>query len=166
MTAPYTPRQGQYLTFIAAYTRRHGRPPSEAEIATHLMVSPPSAHQMVVTLEQRGLIQRTPGQPRSLRVLLPPETIADLESGRKRPSKESTVEEKYPHIARWIMDGLVELGRTDFSRSMARALDEGGIVWEGKSRYTGLDELLRDLDEGIARWTLVHFPTSQGRADG
>jgi LexA DNA binding domain len=166
MTAPYTPRQGQYLAFIAAYTRLHGQPPSEAEIATHLMVSPPSAHQMVVTLEQRGLIQRTPGQPRSLRVLLPPTAIPDLESGRKRPTEGSTIEEKYPHIARWIMDGLVELGQTDYSCSMARALDEAGIVWEGKSSYTGLDDLLRDLDEGIARWTRVHFPTSQGRADG
>ena len=166
MTAPYTPRQGQYIAFIAAYTKRYGQPPSEAEIATHFMVSPPSAHQMVVTLEQRGLIQRTPGQPRSLRVLLPPETIPDLESGRQRPREGPAVEERYPHIARWIMDGWVELGRTDFSRSMARALDDGGMVWEGKSRYTSLDEMLRDLDEGIAWWTAVHFPTSQGRADG
>jgi hypothetical protein len=36
---------------------------------------------------------------------------------------------------------------------MARALDEGGMVWEGKACYTDLEELLRDLDEGIARWT-------------
>ncbi len=152
MTAPYTPRQGQYLAFIAAYTRLHGRPPSESEIATHFMVSPPSAHQMVVTLEHRGLIQRTPGRARSLRVLLPATAIPDLESGRKRPKEGSTVEMKYPHIARWVVDGgLVELGRTDHSRSMARALDEGGIVWEGKSSYTGLDEMLRDLDEGIAQ---------------
>src|SRR5712692_6265463 len=113
MTAPYTPRQGQYLAFIAAYTGRYGQPPSEAEIATHFMVSPPSAHQMVVTLEQRGLIQRTPGQARSLRVLLPPRAIPDLEGGRKRPQEGSTIEVKYPHIARWVLDGgLVELGRT------------------------------------------------------
>ncbi|MGH2409245.1 MAG: hypothetical protein ACRDGS_02635, partial [Chloroflexota bacterium] len=46
---------GQYLAFIGAYTRLHGRPPSEAEIATYFMVSPPSAHQMVVTLERSGL---------------------------------------------------------------------------------------------------------------
>jgi SOS-response transcriptional repressor LexA len=166
MAAPYTPRQGQYLAFIAAYTSRHGQPPSESEIATHFMVSPPSAHQMVVMLERRGLIQRTPGQPRSLRLLLPPETIPDLDSGRPRTHEGSTAEKKYPHIARWIMDGWVELGQTDCSRSMARALDEGGMVWEGKTSYTGLDELLRDLDQGIARWTAAHFPTSQGQADG
>ena len=55
MTAAlYTPRQGQYLAFIAAYIRRYGQPPAEAEIAAHFMVSP-SAHLMVVTLERRGL---------------------------------------------------------------------------------------------------------------
>jgi hypothetical protein len=36
---------------------------------------------------------------------------------------------------------------------MARALDEGGIVWEGKDKYAGLDELLLDLNAAIARWT-------------
>ncbi|HEY8284090.1 MAG TPA: helix-turn-helix domain-containing protein [Chloroflexota bacterium] len=153
MAAPYTPRQGQYLAFIHTYTKLRGRSPSEAEIATHFMVSPPSAHQMVVTLEHRGLIQRTPGQARSLRVLLPSTAIPDLESGRPRRQQESTAEVAYPHLARWIVDGgWVELGRTDYSRSMARALDEGGIVWEGKTHYPGLEELLRDLNDGIAQW--------------
>jgi SOS-response transcriptional repressor LexA len=153
MAAPYTPRQGQYLAFIHAYTKLRGQPPSEAEIATHFMVSPPSAHQMVVTLERRSLIERGPGQPRSLRVLLPATAIPDLAGGRTRSQEEAVFEAKYPHIAGWIMDGWVELGRTDYSRSMARALDEGGMVWEGKTSYASLDELLSDLDEGIAQST-------------
>jgi hypothetical protein len=49
-------------------------------------------------------------------------------------------------------DGWVELGRTDYTRSMARALDEGGMVWEGKESYPTVEELLRDLDAGIAQW--------------
>lgn len=162
MTVPYTRRQGQYLAYIAAYIRVHRQPPSEAEIATHFMVSPPSAHQMVVTLERRGLIQRTPGRPRSLRVLLPSESIPDMNVGQQQRQEGSSTEKKYPHIARWIMDGWVELGQTEYSQSMARALDIGGMVWEGKTSYTDLDELLRDLDEGIAQWTEFQFPTSQG----
>jgi SOS-response transcriptional repressor LexA len=153
MAAPYTPRQGQYLAFIHAYIKRYGQPPSEAEIATHFMVSPPSAHQMVVTLERRGLIERKPGQPRSMRVLLPATAIPDLDGGRTGSREESAFEVKYPHIAGWIMAGWVELGRTDYSRSMARALDEGGMVWEGKTSYASVDELLSDLNEGIAQWT-------------
>src|SRR5262249_30185294 len=81
----------------------------------------------------------------------PPSAIPDLDSGRHRPQEGSTAEVRYPHLALWITGGgWVELGRAGFSRAMARALDEGGMVWEGKARYTGLDELLRDLDEGIA----------------
>ncbi len=154
MISSYTPRQGQYLAYIHAYTRLHRRPPSEAEIADHFGVSPPSAHQMVLTLERRGLIERTLGQARSLRVLLPPEALPDTGSGGTPPHQEPTFEAAYPHLAWWIMGGgWVELGRTDSVRSMARALDEGGMVWEGKDNYTGMDELLRGLDEGIARWT-------------
>jgi repressor LexA len=154
MAAAYTPRQGQFLAFIHAYTRLHRQPPSEAEMAAFFGVAPPSVHQMVLTLERRGLIERTPGQARSLRVLLPPEAIPELESGRMPLRQEPAFEATYPHLARWIMgDGWVELGRTDYTRSMARALDEGGMVWEGKESYTGLDDLLQDLNEGIARWT-------------
>jgi len=153
VAVPYTPRQGQYLAFIHTYTKLRGKPPSEAEIATHFMVSPPSAHLMVVTLERRGLIARTPGQARSMRVLLPATDIPDLGSGRTRSPEEPVFEVKYPHIAGWIMDGWVELGRTEYSRSMARALDEGGMVWEGKTSYPSLGELLADLDEGLAQWT-------------
>jgi hypothetical protein len=59
----------------------------------------------------------------------------------------------YPHLARWIMgDGWVELGRADDTTSMARALDEGGMVWEGKDSYPTMEELLRDLEAGIAQW--------------
>jgi hypothetical protein len=120
---------------------------------------------MVVTLERRGLIQRTPGQARSLRVLLPPSAIPDLDSGRQRPEEGSPTEMRYPHVARWIADGgWVEFGRTDFSRAMARALDEGGLVWEGTAQYSGLDELLRDLDEGIARWTEQNRPEPHRRS--
>ncbi len=46
----------------------------------------------------------------------------------------------------------VELGRTERTRSMARALDEGGTVWEGKERYQSMVDLLRDLNEGTAQW--------------
>ena len=51
-------RQGQYLAFIDAYTRVHGRPPAESDMQRHFGVSPPSVHQMVLTLERLGLIRR------------------------------------------------------------------------------------------------------------
>ena len=75
----FTPKQGQYLAFIDAYTRIHRRPPAEWEMQRHFGVSPPSAHRMVLTLERAGLIRRQPGSPRSIEVLVPPENLPVLE---------------------------------------------------------------------------------------
>ncbi len=55
-----TKLQGQYLAFIAAYTKLNGRPPAEADIQRYFEVTPPSVHNMIVTLERRGLIRRAP----------------------------------------------------------------------------------------------------------
>jgi repressor LexA len=74
----YTHKQGQYLAFIYYYTRIHGRAPAEAEMQQYFRVSPPSVHQMVLTLEAHGFIERRPGQARSIRLLIPSEELPDL----------------------------------------------------------------------------------------
>ena len=73
--ADFTPTQGRYLAFIHAYTNLHGCPPAESEIAAAICVSPPSVNQMVKVLERKGLIQRQPGQPRSIQVQVPEDEI-------------------------------------------------------------------------------------------
>jgi len=73
--ADYTPTQGRYLAYIHAYTNLHNTPPSEAEMAQAMRVAPPSVHQMVKTLEKRGLISREPGTPRSIEILIDEEEI-------------------------------------------------------------------------------------------
>ena len=50
----YTAKQGQYLAFIYYYTKLNGRAPSEADMERYFSVTPPSVHQMVLTLESRG----------------------------------------------------------------------------------------------------------------
>jgi Mn-dependent DtxR family transcriptional regulator len=75
----YTHKQGQYLAFIYYYTKVNGRAPSEADMQKDFGVTPPSVHQMVVTLEANGLIERVPGQGRSVRLLVPREGLPDLE---------------------------------------------------------------------------------------
>ena len=79
MAVEYTPRQGQYLAFIYYYSKINGRPPAEADMQRYFRVSPPSVHQMVLNLEKRGLITRKPGQPRSIRVLIPREELPALD---------------------------------------------------------------------------------------
>lgn len=78
MNRPYTDKQGQYLAFIYWYTKIHRQAPSEAEIQEYFRVSPPSVHQMILTLEKNGLIERTSGQARSIRLLIPREELPDL----------------------------------------------------------------------------------------
>jgi len=68
-----TEKQGHYLAFIHTYSYMFGQPPAEADIQRHFRVSPPSVHQMIVTLERSGFIRRQPGVPRSIEILLPPE---------------------------------------------------------------------------------------------
>ena len=74
----FTPKQGQYLEFIYAYTRVVGRPPAEADMQRHFRVSPPSVDQMVLTLERAGLVRRQPGVARSIEVLVAPELLPVL----------------------------------------------------------------------------------------
>ena len=75
----FTPTQGQYLAFIDAYTRVNLGPPAEADIQRRFGLTPPSVHQMVLTLERAGLIRRKPRAVRSIEVLVPPENLPVLE---------------------------------------------------------------------------------------
>jgi SOS-response transcriptional repressor LexA len=78
MQSKPTEKQGQYLAFIHYYTKVNGRPPAEADMQRYFNVTAPSVHQMLVTLERNRFIERIPGQPRSIRVLLPREEVPDL----------------------------------------------------------------------------------------
>jgi hypothetical protein len=75
---PFTDKQGKYLAFIYAYSRIFRQPPAEADMQRHFQVSPPSVHQMVITLERAGLIRRTPGVARSIEILVEPEDLPVL----------------------------------------------------------------------------------------
>ena len=75
----FTKLQGQYLAFIAAYTKLNRRPPAEADLQRYFEVTPPSVHNMIITLARRGLITRTPGQPRSIAIAVPASQIPSLD---------------------------------------------------------------------------------------
>jgi DNA-binding MarR family transcriptional regulator len=83
----FSPKQGQYLAFIHAYTLVNGRPPAEADMMRFFRVTPPSAHQMVLNLEKAGLISRQPGKPRSIVVLLKRSALPELEPGYSQSVK-------------------------------------------------------------------------------
>ena len=75
----FTRLQGQYLAFIVTYTKLNRRPPAEADLQRYFEVTPPSVHNMIITLERHGLIKRTPGRSRSIEVLVPLSEVPPLD---------------------------------------------------------------------------------------
>jgi repressor LexA len=75
----YTAKQGQYVAFVHYYTKVQRVAPAESDMQKYFGVSQPSVHQMVMTLEANGFIQRVPGLARSIRLLVPKEELPDLE---------------------------------------------------------------------------------------
>ena len=76
--ASFTSKQSQYLAFIHGYTKIHGVAPAEADIQRYFGVTPPTVHQMILRLAEKGLISRVPGEARSIRVLVEAEEIPRL----------------------------------------------------------------------------------------
>lgn len=74
-----TDRQGQYLTVIYYDDKIHRQPPAEADIQRYFKVSPPTVHEMVLSLEAHGFLERTPGKARSIRLLIPRSNLPELE---------------------------------------------------------------------------------------
>ena len=72
---------GQARSVFGLHLRLHTRarpPPAEADLQRHFGVSPPSVHQMVLTLERAGFIRRQPRTPRSIELLIDPTQLPDL----------------------------------------------------------------------------------------
>jgi len=79
----FTVRQGEYLAFIHRYTTKVGVSPSFEDIARHFGTAPPNVNGMIKTLERRGLLSRSPGVARSLRVLVPGELLPGSDFGSR-----------------------------------------------------------------------------------
>src|ERR1700716_1784108 len=95
MTFPISPvtarTAAQYLAFIYAYSRMFRRPPAEADMQRHFRVSPPSVHQMVLTIERAGLSDANPASPEASSYLLP-RKICPSQNDRKSTSQDLCAE--------------------------------------------------------------------------
>ncbi len=68
-------------------------------------------------------------------------------------------ENNYPAITYFAKyHGWVEIGLDGVSSSLVRAIDEGGLVWEGKQNYKNLDDALMDLEVYLHQYMLENFP--------
>jgi DNA-binding MarR family transcriptional regulator len=83
----FTEKQGQYLAFIYAYTCINQRAPAESDMQRYFSVTPPTVHQMIVTLEKASLITRQPGVPRSIQLIVDPARLPTLAPPARKGSK-------------------------------------------------------------------------------
>ncbi len=83
------PQGGPISCLHSPYTFLNGRPPAEADMIRFFRLTPPTVHQMVLTLDQAGLISRTPGAPRSIVVLLDRSALPELEPRDARAVKRA-----------------------------------------------------------------------------
>lgn len=74
-----TPKQGEYLAFIYYYTKLNRRAPAEADFQRYFQTTPPAVHQMILTLEKHGWIEKVPGVARSINLKVSRGQIPDLE---------------------------------------------------------------------------------------
>jgi SOS-response transcriptional repressor LexA len=98
MEMRFTEKQGQYLAFIYNYSKIHGRAPAEADLERHFKTTPPTIHQMILKLEEKGLISRVPGQPRSIRLLIQPEELPILWRGKQRAQQVTPADGLQPPL--------------------------------------------------------------------
>ena len=132
MKSPYTSRQGQFLAFIHQYIALHGRAPAEAEMVQFFQITPPSVHQMILTLERRGLITRTLGEARSIRLNHSPENLPPLQgvvTTAKFPPPVHHAESQQPADAQ---TALARLGRIQiedlFAHNHQNPLDDSEFI--------------------------------------
>ncbi|MEO8564116.1 MAG: helix-turn-helix domain-containing protein [bacterium] len=86
-TPPFTALQGQYLSFMHTYESIHGCAPAEADLQRHFGVTPPTVHQMIVTLERKGLITRVAGAARSISLQISPSRLPPLARRGQSPAE-------------------------------------------------------------------------------
>jgi DNA-binding Lrp family transcriptional regulator len=151
--AAVTPTQGQYLAYIHVYTDGFGLPPAESEIADAMGVSPPSANQMMKTLEKKGLIRRQPGVPRSIEILIARDAIPKWKGKRiTRTVREWTYvgpAASYP--------GQASDGKAAVYRFMIIMQDTDPVIWRRIETTDITLEKLHELIQTAMGWTNSHL---------
>ena len=95
-------------------------------------VTPPSVHQMILTLERRGLITRAPGEARSIKLKLPPEKLPPLRGIAAKttvqpPSRQTEEQQPADTQAALLRLGKVQLDDL-FAHNDRHPLDDSEFI--------------------------------------
>lgn len=92
-------------------------------------------------------------------VAAPARAVRLLIQRSRQAVRMATFERRYPRTTRWVKKHLwIQLGDDGMSRSWLRALDEGGLIWDGGDFPSQtLDEAFAELDAALAAWMREQF---------
>jgi hypothetical protein len=106
----------------------------------------------------RHLLGRPPGASPAPAPRKPRKAVARPSPRRAPRPAPSPVATAYRAIARWVDEcGWIEIGYSEGSTGFIRALDIGGLIWEGKDTYPSLDAAMAALDAKLAQWMTKHL---------
>ena len=82
-----------------------------------------------------------------------PHTNEPVSEKKVNPSGDNFAT-SYPNITTFIKDyeGWIEIGWNDYGQSFMRAVNAGGLVWEGELHYATMDDALQALEAGVTTW--------------
>ena len=87
-------------------------------------------------------------------------TKKKLKNAKSKVKKDETniFDEQFPNIARWVIEqGYIEVGYDEFTSSFIKAIDMGGGIWSGKSKYNNVHEALLALDKALKKHMKERF---------
>jgi len=71
----------------------------------------------------------------------------------KQPPTAASFDQTYPTLSAWVREyGRIEIGYTDYSHALVRAVDFGGWLWEAQSDYASLDRAFQELEVALTEW--------------
>ncbi len=157
----FTAKQGQYLAYIHLYTRLHRRSPAETDMQKYFRVSPPSVHQMVLTLERAGFIRRQPETARSIELLVIPtscRTYSDPGFNRsKSPCRPTSPDAWSPELFVCALH-LAPKERDPDSGSPPNRVS----FYPGRRRARGFFIVLREAPRGVLQMSLTNLRIAEG----
>ena len=81
-----------------------------------------------------------------------------MKTRRSKNTSTPSSSKSYPAIAQWVSGcGWIALGVDERNKFFARALDEGGMVWESQVKRSSVDRAVKDLETAIQKWICENF---------
>lgn len=157
MTGPLTQRQEEVLEAIRVVTARLGYAPSHRDLCVELGIQSTNAvSDHLLALEKRGRIARTPGVPRSLRVVDPPESRIGAPGSWAHPRGMSVRGSSLVLLAACI-EALVETTPDELHTiaclaECPPALAGSGVLGEARAKELAAAVVTWDIPRAVEEW--------------